>query len=110
MLAAGNARRRPAGESDLAQPGSVEDMPAPPGRPIEDSKTTLDRLSGKAAGSEFASQFAVALSEEAARLGIDPLDLARLYAKAYARPQPGAHRPARGPSLIARLFPRKARP
>jgi hypothetical protein len=100
MLAAGNARRRPAGEHDLPQPGSAQSMPAAPSGAFSASRE-IDRLRGEAAGRAFTEAFLA----EAARFGLDPLRLAYLYALAYARPQHVL--PPRKPSLFARLFSRK---
>jgi hypothetical protein len=107
MLAAGDARRRPGGESDLAQPGSAKAMPAAPSGPIV-ARRELARLHGQAAGREFGATFAEALTAEANRVGISPTDLARLYALAYSRPQHNVQ-PPRRPGVLARLFSRKSR-
>lgn len=106
MLAAGNVRAREGGESDLPQPGSAQAMPAAPSGPIA-ARRELARLHGQAAGREFGSTFAEALTAEAERVGLTPTDLARLYAEAYRRPQGVVQH--RRPSILARLFSRKAR-
>jgi hypothetical protein len=101
MLAAGNVRARRGGESDLPQPGSAQAMPAPPSgklmKPTEIVKADRDA----------SPAFTRAFLAEAARDGLDPIRLARLYALAYARPQ-GNVRPPRRPSLLARVFARMA--
>lgn len=96
MLAAGNARRRPAGEIDLPQPSSAREMPRPPGPP-------LAKAERKAVALVDASTLADRLVVEARRVGISPVELARLYALTYSQPV----RTTRTFS-IRRMFSRKA--
>jgi hypothetical protein len=96
MLAAGNARRRPAGEDDLPQPGAAKAMPAAPSGPFTPSAgTDVARID--------TSTLADRLATEAERVGLSPEDLARLYVHAHSRPL----RITRTWSL-RRMFSRKA--